>query len=203
MNESEPRRRGRPRKGTERDSRTLIADAAATEFAEHGYDGTSLRAIARKAGVDSALVHHYFSDKAGLFAAVVDLPVRPDRVLKTALDAPGDQLGDSIARTVITAWERPDVRPRVVAMAKRTFGGSFGGVVVKEFLLREIMRAIARRLHGPDAQLRAQLAASQLVGVLVLRYVLEVEPLASQPADAVIADIAPVLQWHLTGRPLD
>lgn len=90
-----PRRRGRPRKDSSSDARTAIADAASAEFAEKGYDKTSIRGIARRAQVDSALVHHYFESKAGLFAEVVKLPVRPDRIVRSALDTDDDRLGES------------------------------------------------------------------------------------------------------------
>lgn len=191
------RRRGRPRRSEAVDSRALILQAAEHEFARVGYDAASIRGIAREAGVDSALVHHYFGDKAGLFGQIANLPVRPDKVLDRALMASDAVLGDSIAREVLGLWERPDSRRRVVAMAKRTLTGPVSRGIARQYLFRELVRRIDRRLGTPDARLRAELAMSQLAGVLVLRYVLAVEPLASEPVEAVVRRIGPVLQEHL------
>lgn len=199
------RRRGRPPKDAGGDTRARIADAAAAEFAEKGYDGTSLRGIARRTGVDSALVHHYFDDKAGLFAAVVNVPVRPDRIVAEALQVPGAQLGESLARAVLGAWERPHIRPVAVTLLRTAVGSSATAPLIRQFLVRELVAALVKRLRADDdidaeeARIRAELAMTQMAGVLLMRYVLAVEPLASLPVDEVVARVAPSLQSHFDG----
>ena len=122
-----PRRRGRPRKASSSDARSAITDAASVEFAEKGYDKASLRSIARRAQVDSALVHHYFESKAGLFAEVVRLPVRPDRIVRTALDVSDDRLGESLVRTVLRAWERSSGKAIGVTVLRSAVSDSAAG----------------------------------------------------------------------------
>lgn len=197
--ESSRRRRGRPRKDAEGEARERIIEAATVEFGEKGYEGASLRAIARRAGVDAALVHHYFDDRAAILAEVVRIPVRPDRIVRDVLAGPLDTLGETLTRTVLETWERPAVRPAAVAIMRAAVGTSAGGRLVREFLTRELIGAIAARLPGEDAALRAALAGSQVAGVLMMRYVARVEPVASAPLEELVARIAPVVQQHLTG----
>ncbi|WP_165313167.1 TetR family transcriptional regulator [Rothia halotolerans] len=202
--ESQPRRRGRPRKARTGDARAAIADAASAEFAEKGYDAASIRGIARRAQVDSALVHHYFESKAGLFAEVVRLPVRPDEVIRPSLEAPDARLGESIARAVLTAWERTSVKSVGVTMLRSVVSDSAAGRLIRQFLMREIKGSIARRLRagGADAEeadLRATLVLSQLAGALIMRHVLGLEPLASLPVEDAVARLAPAVQAHLDG----
>lgn len=199
-----PRRRGRPRKTARADTRARIADAAAAEFADKGYESASIRAIARRAGVDSALVHHYFDTKAALFAEVVKLPVRPDRIVKQALDAPLERLGTSLVSTVLTAWEDPKVKPIGVTVLRSAISGSAAGGLIRQFLLRELMSAIASRLENSgvaasEATVRAELVLTQIAGVLIMRHVVAADPLASLPVDDLIARVAPAVQLHIDG----
>lgn len=199
------RRRGRPPKSSGGDARQAIAEAAAAEFSERGYDAASMRGIARRAGVDPALIHHYFDSKAALFAEAVRLPVRPDRIVRRALDAPLDRLGDAIATTVLTAWEDPRVKPVGITLLKSAIGGSAAGGLVRQFLVRELGSQIAGRLaaegvEATEADLRASLVLAQMAGALIVRHVIVLEPLASAPLDEVIARVGPALQGHIDGR---
>lgn len=192
------RARGRPR-GSAGEARERIVDAAAEEFATKGYEGVSMRAIARRAGVDARLVRHYFESKSALLVEAVRLPVRPDRIVQAVLAGPVEELGPALARTVLVLWEQPAVRPAAVAIMRSAVSTSAGGRLVREFLTRELVGAIADRLDGDDAELRAWLAGSQLAGVLLMRYVVRVEPMASVSVDELVARVGPVLQTHLTG----
>lgn len=200
-----PRRRGRPPKSSRGDAREAIAKAAVGEFAERGYDAASMRGIARRAGVDPSLVHHYFDSKAALFAEAVRLPVRPDRMVRRALDAPLDRLGESIVTTVLTAWEDPKVRPIGITLLRSAIGGSGAGGLMREFIVRELGSAIAGRLETEgidpaEANLRASLVISQMAGTLIVRHVIAVEPLTSEPIAEVIARVSVSVQGHLEGR---
>ena len=196
------RRRGRPRGANAGDTRARILAAATAEFAEHGYEATSMRAIARRADVDPALVHHYFDSKQALVAEVVEVPLRPDRIVREALTAPVDELGARLVRAVLTAWDSGAVRPAAVAALRSAIGQGPVARMLREFLRHEIMQRIAATLgDADDAELRAELAASQLVGVIMVRYVLEFEPVASADVDELVRRVGPAVQWHLTGSP--
>jgi AcrR family transcriptional regulator len=199
---SEPRRRGRPRGAKSGDTKARILEAATAEFGEHGYEATSMRAIARRAGVDPSLVHHYFDDKQGLVAEVVSVPLRPDRVVQEALEAPIDELGERLVRAVLAAWDSGPVRPAAIAALRSAIGQGPVARMLREFLRREIMHRIAAALgDADDAELRAELAASQMVGVIMVRYVLAFEPVASVEVEELVRRVGPAVQWHLTGRP--
>ncbi|WP_420097698.1 TetR family transcriptional regulator [Brevibacterium sediminis] len=199
-----PRRRGRPRKENGSEARTAITDAASAEFAEKGYDKASIRGIARRAQVDSALVHHYFESKAGLFAEVVKLPVRPDRIILSALDVSVDRLGESLVHTVLSAWEQTSVKSIGVTVLRSAVSDSAAGRLIRQFLLRELKGAVAGRIADggvdrAEADLRATLVLTQMAGALMFRHVLELEPLASMPVDDLTARLAPAVQGHLDG----
>ncbi|MBS1699653.1 MAG: TetR family transcriptional regulator [Actinobacteria bacterium] len=189
------RRRGRP-KG-ESGSRALIVVAAEHEFGENGYDGATIRAIAGRAGVDSALVHHYFGTKADLFAEVIGIPLRPDVDVPAILEGPRDEVGERLVRYVLEAFERPDVRRRGVTMIRVAIGSKVMSPPLVGFLSRELIGRIAARLDVPDAGLRAALVASQIAGILVTRYVAKIPPIADAPVDELVARVGPTIQRYL------
>lgn len=193
-----PRRRGRPR-GGESGARERILQAAVEEFGEHGYDPATIRGIAARAGVDSALVHHYFGTKADLFAEAVGAPMRPDLDVPAMLAGPRDRLGEQIVRYVLEAWERPDVRKRGVVLMRSALGNRLATPLLAAFLSRELIGRIAAELGTPDAELRAGLVASQVAGILVARHVLKLPAVAAASVDELVERIAPNVQRYLTG----
>ena len=199
-----PRRRGRPRKSSSGDARAAIAEAASAEFAQKGYDAASIRGIARRAGVDAALVHHYFDSKAGLFAEVVRLPVRPDRIVRSAFDVPDEHLGQSLVRTMLTTWERTTVKSIGVSVLRSAVSDSAAGRLIRQYLLRELKGAIRDRIgqrgiEAAEADLRATLVLTQMAGALIIRHDLVLEPIASLSVDELTARLAPAVQGHLDG----
>ncbi|GAA1438587.1 TetR/AcrR family transcriptional regulator [Leifsonia poae] len=201
---AERRKRGRPRKEARSgaSARAAILKAAAEEFAERGYEAASLRAIARRAGVDSALVHHYFDDKADLFTASLEAPLRPDRALEVILAGPHDEIGVSIVRFLLEQLENPKAQARMVAILRTALSSGPGSRMLREFLTREVFLRLATAAGGDDdARLRANLAAAQLVGVMITRFVLKLEPIATAPAEDLARRVGPVIQWHLFGDP--
>ncbi len=195
-----PPRRGRRRAG-EADARAAIVRAAGDEFAALGYDGASMRAVARRAGVDPALVHHYFADKPELFAAALELPIRPDRIVAELLAGPREVLGTSIVRALVTRFADPATRSAVLALLRTAMGHEFAGRMLRQFLFRELLQRITDSLGLEDGERRAAFAASQIVGLIVARYGIRIGPLAEASDDEVVAAIGPVLQWYLTGDP--
>jgi len=198
------RRRGRPAKSASiaDDTRSSIVAAAATEFARDGYDSTSMRGIARAAAVDPALVRHYFTSKADLFAEAIAAPMRPDRMVKRALAGPRDQVGVNLVRYLVETLDQPGASDRVIRMLHTALGQEFAARMLRQFIIREVLKRIAKELGEKDSELRASFAATQVVGLVVARYGIRIEPLASASPDEVVNRIGPVVQWHLMGNPL-
>jgi AcrR family transcriptional regulator len=194
-----PRPRGRRLKSAAQDTRGAIIVAAGAEFASRGYESASMRSIARRAGVDPALVHHYFQDKADLFAESISAPIRPDRIVKEILAGPREKIGENIIRYLLSALDDAAARTRMISLLHTALGQEFAATMLRQFLAREVLRRIADTIGGPDAELRASLAASQIVGLIVVRFGVRIEPLANAPVDVVVAMVGPVIQWHLVG----
>jgi AcrR family transcriptional regulator len=193
------RRRGRP-KGGESDAQERIIAAAVDEFGELGYDGATMRGIAARAGVDSALVHHYFGTKADLFAQTVGAPMRPDLDIPALLDGPQGGLGERIVRYVLDAWEHPETRKRGVTLLRAGIGNRLTTPLLAGFLQRELIGRIAAKIDTPDAAFRASLVASQIAGILIARYVLQLPALAGASVDDIVARVGPTVQHYMTDR---
>ncbi|WP_031081081.1 TetR family transcriptional regulator [Streptomyces sp. NRRL WC-3549] len=198
-----PRRRGRPSR-TEGpggpDARSRILQAARAQFAERGYDKTSVRAIAKAADVDAALVHHYFGTKDEVFAAAVELSFEPALALREILGGPAGGLGERLARYFIGIWENPVSRGPLLAVLRSALTHEAAADVLRGFVLRRLLERIAAELDVPDPTFRAELAASHMIGIAVLRYVVRAEPLASADPERIVAMVAPTLQRYLTDR---
>lgn len=196
MSADAARRSGR-RPG-ESSARADILEAARASFAEHGYDRATIRDIARRAAVDPALVIHYFGSKEALFGQALELPLQPREVFARAIAAGEDQLGVTIVRTFLEAWEPPENRVRLMAMLRSALTNEAAMDMIRGLLVREVFGPITAALGVPDAQLRATLVGSQLLGLAVMRYVGRIEPLASASIDALVAAIGPTVQRYLT-----
>ncbi|MGI8446450.1 MAG: TetR family transcriptional regulator [Streptosporangiaceae bacterium] len=190
-----------PRKRTGRrpggaDTRGTILDAARAEFAAHGYEKTSMRAIARAAGVDAALLHHYFGSKQQLFLAALDFPLDPDAIARLILAGDQGQVGDRVVRFALTLWEDPPVRERLLAALRAAATNEQVADLFRGFVQREVVARVVATL-GDGADLRVELAMSQIIGLAMARYVFRVEPLASADVDEVAALVGPVFQRYL------
>ena len=189
-------RRGR-RPGSP-DTRAAILGAARALFAANGYAGTTIRAVAGEAGVDAALVHHYFGAKDDLFVAALELPVDPRVVLAPAIEAGPDGAAERILRVLLSVWDNPEHRLPLLALVRGMFDPD-GRRLLREGFLPAILQPIGVALGLEHPEVRMPLLASQVLGLIVVRYVLEVEPVASLSADQVVAIYAPTLQRYLTG----
>ncbi|MDQ1535792.1 MAG: hypothetical protein QOE58_185 [Actinomycetota bacterium] len=189
-------RRGRRPAGE--DTRAAILDAARGEFSAKGDDASSMRGIARLAEVDPALVHHYFDGKAVLFVEAMSLPVNPSVLIETILAGPREQVGEGLARTFFNVWDSPQGRERLVALIRSAVSNDDAARMLREFLAREIFGKVAVSVGVPQPQLRAGLAAAQLMGVAMMRYVIGFEPLVSASSDEIVDIVAPTLQRYLT-----
>ena len=195
---AQPRRGGR-RPG-ESDTREAILTAARNGFAELGYDRATIRGVAATAGVDPALVIHYFGSKDELFEAALELPVRPAEIFARGAAAGPDQLGATIVRTFLEAWEPPEMRVRLMARLRSAMTNDAAMAMIRDLLAREVFGPITQALGVPDAQLRATLVGSQFVGLAIMRYIARLEPLASASVDELVAAVGPTVQRYLTGE---
>jgi AcrR family transcriptional regulator len=189
------RRPGRPA------TREAILAAARAVFAERGFDGSSIRAIAAAADVDPALVHHYFGPKQRLFLAAIEAPIDPSGILPAVLDGDARGVGERLVRALLGVWDDPDAGPRVAAILRSAVGHEPSAQLLREFFATQIMRPVAAALELPsdEAPSRATLVASQLMGLALTRYILRLEPLASTPSENVVASVGPTIQRYLTG----
>jgi AcrR family transcriptional regulator len=191
------KRRGRRPAGEDR--RGDILAAARDEFGARGFDATTIRGVARAAGVDPRLVHHYFDGKDALFVAAFELPARPQQLLETVLGPDADDIGPRLVRLFLTVWDSAEGRQRIVALLSAASASEAGARMLREFLAREVFARIVARLGSEDPELRAALAASQMMGLAVARYVVRLEPLASADPDLVVGLLGPAIQHYLTG----
>lgn len=191
------RRRGRPRGRT--DTRQRIVAAAGTEFSDLGYDGATMRGIAARAGVDAALLHHYFGTKADLFGEVIGAPIRPDIVIGRILDGPRAEIGARLVRVLLEAWDHPDVRRRGTVIMRTALGNKAATPLLAGFLSRELLSRISGSAGGEDADLRAGLVATQVIGLLVGRYVLRLPALADASIDELVSRVGPTIQTYFDG----
>jgi AcrR family transcriptional regulator len=183
------------------DTRAAILEAARASFASNGYDRTTIRGVAAAATVDPALVHYFFADKERLFTAAMNLPIKLSDLVDGVLAGDRAGLGERLARAFVRIWGDEQTGPVMRAVLRGAASHEPSAALVREYIGRELLGRIAAGLDVPDPDLRADLTASQVVGVALLRYVLGVEPIASADPETLIAWIAPTLQRYLTGRP--
>jgi AcrR family transcriptional regulator len=195
MNKS--RRRGRPRGTTS--TRADILEVARRRFLAEGYDGVTLRSIAQDAGVDVALVSYHFGSKKGLLGAAMSLPANPAELLAREVAGPLNSLPERIVHRVVAVWEDPDVGGPLRALLEAAVRDPDVARLFREMIEREMLTRIADRIGGSDAARRAAVAVSQIAGLILARYVLAVEPLASMPADELATRMAPSLRAALVG----
>ncbi len=157
-----------------------------------------MRSIARVAGVDPALVHHYFDGKADLFAqAVVMTRVNPAMLVERVLDGPLDALGERLVRMFLAVWDDPDNQERLVALVRAVHTNDDVGAVFRQFLLREVVGRVTRRTRVSEPELRGALAAAQLVGLATTRYVVRMPPMVDASPDELARWLGPTLQRYL------
>ena len=190
------KRRGR-RQG-EPVSRDVVLAAAKRRFAAEGYEKTTLRAIARDAHVDPSMVLYLFGSKAELFRESLRLILDPEVLVAALTDGDGD-VGTRMVRTYLKIWESPETGASMVAMLQSATSNSDAHDAFREFMQSYVLTAVSGALGGGEqARLRAMLAATNLVGTAVLRYVMQVPPLATLSADEVVTLVAPAVTRYLT-----
>jgi AcrR family transcriptional regulator len=177
------------------DTRQEILDAARASFAENGYDRTTIRGVAGEAGVDPALIHHYFGTKEDLFTASVSIPFPIAQALPDAIGGDPATAGERVARLFFTIWEDPAARVALIGQLRHSLATGEPPAIAG-FISQAVLGRVAERMEGGDRELRAELAASHLVGVALLRYVVRMEPIASATPETLVEMVAPRIQTY-------
>jgi AcrR family transcriptional regulator len=193
------RRSGR-RPGNQ-DTKQSILESARTVFAEAGYDKASVRAIAAAAQVDPALIHHYFGTKEKLFLAAMNSPINPAELIPKAMAGPREQAGERLVALVLSVWDSP-AGAAAVALMRSAMSNEWTARLMREFVVTQVLRRAVAELNidEKEAPVRTALVATQIGGLAMIRYVLKVEPIASSPAEPLVAAIGPAVQRYLTGE---
>ena len=181
------------------DTRGRILGAAREAFGERGYEGATVRDVAARAGVDAALVHHYFGSKQQLFVAASEFPVDIVDVVPRLLAGPREGLGERFVRFVVEVWDRPNVRPLLMGIVRSASTDPMAAGMMRRLLAEGPFLALARAIDLPDAQLRATLAGTQLMGLVMARYVIEVPPVATMTPAELAAMVGPTIEQYLAG----
>jgi len=194
---AERRRPGRPTGIS--DTRERILVSARELFARNGIDKTSIRAVAAGAGVDPALVHHYFGTKSQLFAAAIHIPIDPMEVIGPIRETPVEEIGYKLPSLLLPLWDS-EIGSGFIATLRSMLAGTDVSLV-RSFLQEVIAVEVGSRVDNPQGSgmIRVQFVASQLVGVVMARYILELEPFKTLPVQQIAETIAPNLQRYLTG----
>ena len=194
---AERKRPGRP-PGTS-DTRERILNTARDLFSRNGIDNTSIRAIAADADVDPALVHHYFGTKTQLFAAAIHIPIDPMSVIAPLREIPVEDIGRVLPSILLPLWDSEMGKGFIAELRSLLAGNDVN--LIRSFLQEVITAEVGSRVDNPpgSGRIRVQFVASQLVGVVMARYILELDPFKSLPVEQIVDAIAPTLQHYLTG----
>ena len=193
------RTRGRGRRPGGPDTRGQILASARKSFADKGFAGTTIRAVAAEAEVDPALVHHYFGSKDDLFLAALEIPVDPRALVPTVFEPGVEGAGERLLRLFLSVWDDPATRLPLIALVRSSFTEEAPETLLQQGILRMVLQPLRAALPAAEADRRVQLVASQLIGLVMTRYVLALEPLASLPSEDIVAWVAPTLQRYLDG----
>jgi AcrR family transcriptional regulator len=188
------RRRGSP------DTKESILDAARRLFADKGFDATTVRAIAADAGVDPAMIHHFFGTKEELFRATLQFPIDPVTQIPAIVAGGAGEVGHRLVRVFVQIWDSPTGAVGA-SLIRSAMSNDWTLRLMREFLTTQIMRRVVQEIQidPAEAPLRVSLVASQLAGLAMMRYIIKLEPLASLPPEQVVALVGPNVQHYVTG----
>jgi AcrR family transcriptional regulator len=175
-------------------TRADILAAARNQFAARGYGGATIRGIAAEAGVNPALVHHFFGSKDQVFVAALNLPFNPSALVETVLDGPRERIGERILRLFLGLWQQEDTRAPFLALLRSVATSPEVAVQLRTFMETAVLAKLAAALDLPALRLTA--VASHMMGIAMVRYVLAAEPMASATDDEVVELVAPVIQRY-------
>ncbi|HKR70522.1 MAG TPA: TetR family transcriptional regulator [Streptosporangiaceae bacterium] len=188
-------------------TKAAIGEAARAQFADLGYHGATIRGIAAAADVDPALIHHYYGTKEALFADAMRLPVVPSEMLTAALaNRPaGSGLGAHLVRTALTLWESAEVNDTFLGLLRSAVTSEQASVMLREFIADTILVTVAKatgldkQWSAAEAEFRATLVATQMLGLALTRLVLGLPGVAEVSVDELAAAVGPAVDRYLTG----
>ncbi len=203
-----PARRSAGRRPGDSGTRAAIGEAARAQFADFGYHGATIRGIAAAAEVDPALVHHYYGSKEALFAAAMQIPVVPSEVLTAALSnrpAGDTRVGAHLVKTALTLWESAAVKDTFLALLRSAVTSDQASVMLREFISDTILATVAKatgldeQWSPAEAEFRASLVATQMLGLALTRLVLGLPAVAEATVDELATTVGPSVDRYLTG----
>ena len=187
------------------DTKAQILGAAQTLFAEQGLDQTTMRQIATKAEVDPALIVHYFKTKKQLFVESITPIVhgRQVTILSTALSGVNhESKGEKLAEALVAFIMDDKIRPLLLGVVRSVMSDEYAVAMLKGIIENVLTNEIEKHINGPNKKLRSELMGSQLIGLIIARYIIQVEPLASASPEALVKYLAPRLQVLFDEEPL-
>jgi AcrR family transcriptional regulator len=186
-----------------RDERGVLAArivaAARDEFAQHGWAGTTIRAVARTADVDPALVYHYFGSKEGLLDAATNPPQRWLDSVAKVWTTPIEHLGAALVQLLLASWADDEIGPTLRAILQTAAHEPATHEKLRRVVASSLMGVAQLGSNERDRLVRSGLISSQMMGFALMRYVWKIEPIASMTDDEVIAAITPNLQHYVDG----
>jgi AcrR family transcriptional regulator len=193
-----PRRPGR-RPGAN-ETREAILTAARDAFAAHGYEKATIRAIAREAGVDPALVHHFYGLKEEVFKAAVSDALAPiaEAMAGVGRGADPSTTAQRLARVLVRLWEREPTRSALVGAIRAAVTSETAAGLLRGIVQEHAISAVAASSEQPDAELRANLIGATMVGIAIARHVLAVQPIASLDEQRLAALLAGTIGYYLS-----
>lgn len=177
-------------------TRADILAAARNQFGQRGYTGATIRGIAAEAGVNPALVHHFFGSKEQVFVAALNVPIDPAMLVDLITQGPREEIGERVLRMFLTLWHDPATSQTFLALIRSVAGSPEVASLLRQFMENTVLTRVAAVLDIPALRLTG--AAAQMMGLAMVRYVLAVEPMASATDDEVVELVAPVLQHYFT-----
>jgi AcrR family transcriptional regulator len=190
-------RRGRGRPAGETDYRSAIVRAARHQFGERGYRATTLRSVAHDAGVDPRLVLHYFGSKQHLFVSSVELPIEPELVLARVFGGGAADVAPRVVDVILDVLEDAARRDAFLALMRAAVTEPEAAELIRSLFSERLLMPIASRFGGKQPSLRASMIATQLVGLAIVRYVVQVDPLAHAGREQLVRALVPVIRHYL------
>jgi AcrR family transcriptional regulator len=184
--------------GTRKGSRDYILEAARKLFAERGFQGVSVRAIAKEAEVDPALVHYFYSAKSDVFSAAVGELCDTDDMLQRIRSAPADQAARRLVTVFLRMWETPGVREPLMAVTRSAVNNEEAKEVLADFLGCGLVAQAVTAMGAGDHDRRAALITAQLMGAVTMRYVMRIGPLADADFETLVSHLTTAVEYLLT-----